>query len=72
MGRRAQIGPSVGFVSHRGHLKGVCATASRACGSAVLALFGAGAGALWSEGCGVWAMSRLSISFEPLRIPRSA
>jgi hypothetical protein len=29
MGRRVQIGPSVGFVSHRGHLKGVYATASR-------------------------------------------
>jgi hypothetical protein len=25
-----------------------------------------------SEGCGFWAMSRLSISFEPLRIPRNA
>jgi hypothetical protein len=34
MGRRAQIGPSVGFVSHREHLKGVCATASAQCDSA--------------------------------------
>ena len=48
MGRRVQIGPSMGFVSHRGHLKGVCATASR--GSDTL-----GCAALWRWGQTQWA-----------------